>query len=327
VIFAGLLELSVIAALGFAAATALACTGLEPLLRPWLRRLAPAPRARMLLGWIAAPAAAGVALTALAIAPSLLSAAGLLADHCAEPGHTHAHLCVVHPPPWSGHELPWLLLGIAMVAGLGTLVTAARAIADGIRIERSLRAASEDGRGLPARIVSSDVPLSVTAGLRRPRVFVSSGLLRRLPAPLLDAVVAHERAHVARHDTLYSLLAATLGRLHLPWTRHRLLAELALASEEACDDCAAGAVGSRVLVARAIVAVERLLARGSPATASAFTGGNVTVRVERLLRDENDELTGPPGTVRVALAAAALGLALTPVHHLTETLLHVVLGA
>jgi Zn-dependent protease with chaperone function len=324
VIFAGLLELSVIAALGFAAATALACTGVYPLLHPRLQRLAPAPRARVLLGWIAAPAAAGVVLTALAIAPSLLTAAGLLTDHCAEPGHAHAHLCVVHPPPWSGHELPWLFLGAAMIAVLGAVVTAARAIADGVRIERSLRAVSREGRGLPARIVSSDVPLSVTVGLRRPRVFVSSGLLRRLPRPLLDVVVAHERAHVARHDTLYALLAATLGRLHLPWTRRRLLADFALASEEACDDCAAGAVGSRVVVAGAIVAVERLLC-GSPATAS-FTGSDVTARVERLLRDEDHELTGAPGTMRLALAAAALGLALTPVHHLTETLLHLVLG-
>jgi hypothetical protein len=262
----------------------------------------------------------------LAIAPSLLTAVGVLGDHCTEPGHSHAHLCVLHPPAWSGHELPWVLFGLASAVAVGAATTAARALVGGRQIERALRAASRPEAGLPARVVVSETPLSLTAGLRRPTIFLSSGLLRALPRPFLDVVIAHERAHVARHDTLRALLASVLAWLHFPWTRHRLLADLALAHEEACDDRAGREVGSRVVVARAIIAVERLLAQAALAPTAGFMGGNVTARVERLLRDDGDESRGPHGLLAAGVVAALLVSVLVPVHHLTETFLHLVLG-
>jgi hypothetical protein len=82
------------------------------------------------------------------------------------------------------------------------------------------------------------------------------------------------------------------------------------------------------LVARAILAVERLLAqRGSPLPGAAFTGSNVTARIERLLLEPGDEDCGAGGgPLGVALLATLVAMGLTPLHHLTETALHLLLA-
>src|SRR5262249_51190420 len=155
--------------------------------------------------WIGvAPILAGTTFTGLALAPSLMTAAGMLGDHCAETGHAHAHLCVLHPPAWAGHDLPRVLFGLVLTLALAAATTAARGYVAARRIERGLRAASHPVPALHGRVVASDVPLSVTAGLWRPTIFLSSGLLDALRHPVLDVVIAHERGHVARRDTLRS---------------------------------------------------------------------------------------------------------------------------
>jgi len=324
--FAGLLELCAVAAVGFAAAGTLVCGIVYPLLRPRLLRWRPASRAWMIVWVTIAPLLSGATFTGLALAPSLMTAAGMLGDHCAETGHTHAHLCVLHPPAWAGHDLPWVLFGLVLALTTTAATTAARAYASARRIELGLRAASHPARGLDARVVPSDVPLSVTAGLWRPTIFLSSGLLNALRHPVLDVVVAHERGHVARRDTLRSLIVAALSRVHLPWTRRCLLEDLALAHEEACDDVAVGVVGSRVVVADAIVAVERLVGGTAPVLAVGFTGGTVSARVERLLQDPREERQGARGLLGATFVAALAVVTLVPVHHLTEAFLHLVLG-
>jgi Zn-dependent protease with chaperone function len=325
--FAGLLELCAVAAVGFAAAATLVWGIAYPLLRARLLRWHPTVRAWM-IEWITiAPLLSGATFTALALAPSAMTAAGMLGDHCAEVGHAHAHLCVLHPPAWVGHEIPWVLFGFVLALTIAAATTAVRGYVAARRIKRGLLAASRPAPGLDAHVVASDVPLSVTAGLWRPTVFLSSGLLGALRHPVLDVVIAHERGHVARRDTLRSLIVAALSWVHLPWTRRRLLEDLALAQEEACDDLAVGAVGSRVVVADAIVAVERLLGGTAPTLAAGFTGGTVSARVERLLQDPHEERQGVGGLLAATFVATLAVATLVPVHHLTEAFLHVVLGA
>jgi hypothetical protein len=121
--------------------------------------------------------------------------------------------------------------------------------------------------------------------------------------------------------------ARLLSWPHLPALRRALLAELALFSEQACDAEAARRVGDRLLVAEAILAVERLLAARAPVEAAAlpaFGGSPVAERVRELLAPER---TPPPAASTRGLAAfGALGvltaLALAdPLHHATEHLI------
>jgi beta-lactamase regulating signal transducer with metallopeptidase domain len=108
--------------------------------------------------------------------------------------------------------------------------------------------------------------------------------------------------------------------------RRRLLRELAIASEQACDAEAGRRIGDRLRVAEAILAVERILAAAPPARAglAGFEGTSVAQRVEALLAAEPPA----PGRARFRIAAAgalALGLAFAdPLHHATEHFLALV---
>ncbi|MFY3742501.1 M56 family metallopeptidase [Anaeromyxobacter sp. Red801] len=318
---AGLLRLAALAGvvvLGFALLAAVAAALLSPGISARARLLPPAVRARVLLAWAALPAAAGAGLLVLTLWPSLGAALGLAVDHC--PAHVgHVHLCVHHPPasgPAAAGAIGLALGGLAVAAAL------ARGARPLLLARRAARLRSfQLAPGVGA--IDASTPLALTVGWFRPRVLVSTALLDRLTPPQLRVVVAHERAHADRRDALWLAAARLVSLAHLPGVRRRLLADLALASEQACDEVAARACGDRLLVAETIVAAERALAL-SPATgaALAFGGSDVAERVESLLERPPDA----PRLRRALWAAAVAGLLaaglLAPhVHHWTESLL------
>src|SRR5690606_22850475 len=53
----------------------------------------------------------------------------------------------------------------------------------------------------------------VTAGWRRPVVLLPVALLARMPADLVEALIAHELAHIRRHDYLVNLLQGAVETL------------------------------------------------------------------------------------------------------------------
>ncbi|MGJ4727905.1 M56 family metallopeptidase [Luteimonas sp. SDU101] len=56
--------------------------------------------------------------------------------------------------------------------------------------------------------ISAEGDSPVTAGWRRPVVLLPVALLARMPAELVEALIAHELAHIRRHDYLVNLLQA-----------------------------------------------------------------------------------------------------------------------
>src|SRR6185503_18060872 len=107
----------------------------------------------------------------------------------------------------------------------------------------------------------------------------------------LEAILAHELAHVRRHDYLFNLfqtLIETLLFYHpaVWWLGARIREE----REHCCDDLAVVACGSAPIYAEALLSMERL--RGAPELALAITGGSLLARVERLLvpRERTPEL-------------------------------------
>jgi beta-lactamase regulating signal transducer with metallopeptidase domain len=310
----------VLAGLVFTAVLSLAVALVRPVASRWMAAAHPARRARA--AWLLAvlPGLVPAFLVALCFAPGALAALGLLADHCG--GHPeHAHLCFAH----ARGALTPALAGLLVVAVGGLAVAGAR---EAVGVARARRWISRAQRGAVALApdvvrIESRAPFSVAAGLLRPRVLVASALSRALPAAQLDAVIEHERAHARRRDPLARLAARALSWGHLPAVRRELLAELALASEQACDAEAALRVGDRLVVAEAILAVERLLAedpREGPGLAS-FGGSATAERIRELLAPERPA----PRRRGSRLAAAALGaaalLAADPLHHATEHLL------
>ena len=86
---------------------------------------------------------------------------------------------------------------------------------------RLVRGAAVAGVGHALVYVEDARPYAFTAGLLRPRIWVSSALVRHLRARELAAVLAHEARHRERRDPL-RLLAARVLRATLfaaPWMR------------------------------------------------------------------------------------------------------------
>lgn len=322
------IQLGLAAAVLFGVAAAVLVALTYGPVRSSLQRLAPTQRARWLFTLSALPAGSAVVLTALCFLPKLLDVLWSGLDHCAEHGGSHPHLCLVHLPGGAGSMAGWLVLG-ALLA-----ILLAKSVHLGARLRRAsrtlallLRGAQHD-RDRGAWVVPSEVPFALTAGLLRPRTFVSEALLAALPEDMASAVLAHEAAHARRRDVLLRLVATVLSLAHLPATRRLLLEDLRLATEQACDEDAGEQLGDRLQVAQALVGLERLLSSG-PADVElvgvSFAGSSVVPRVEALL-------AAPPAThgrlLVVALAAGlvgALALGADTLHHLTETLLGLLL--
>jgi len=198
---------------------------------------------------------------------------------------------------------------------------AARALRSAHLAIEPLLARADDDAELRIRWVRCGLPLAMTVGLLRPRILVSHALRDRLPRHLLDAVIAHERAHERRRDVAKRAVASVLARLHTPKVRRLLLEDLVVATELAADAEAARSVGSSLCVADAILAVEHLAANAQPnQLALAFGEANVGSRIEALLAPA----IAPRRRHRLAWIAGSLAIIASfalPIHHAVETLL------
>lgn len=94
-------------------------------------------------------------------------------------------------------------------------------------------------------LISSDQPLVFTAGLLRPRICVSSGLIKLLSRNELRAVLWHENDHLRHYDPLRIWLVSWLKRAlwFLPIT-YDLESNSSLLRELRADDCARQAMGT-----------------------------------------------------------------------------------
>jgi TonB family protein len=118
---------------------------------------------------------------------------------------------------------------------------------------------------------------------------------REWSAEKRDAVLAHERAHVRRHDWAVAVMAAVNRAVFwfhpLAWWLERRVASLA---EEACDDAALAEVGSREAYAQALVEIAASVKRGPSRVVweavPMASVAEVRTRVERIL-DEARELS------------------------------------
>lgn len=323
----GTLALVAVAGIGFAAGTSLLLAISWPLLRRWSSRRHPEERARMALATALAPGVAPIVLIGMCLAPGVFGLLGLHADHCVH--HlSHPHLCLVHPTAMLTAPSA-LLLGLCLVLLAGTALRVALRAARTRRAVEQLRNAPSRCLAPGVRCIESERPFSLTAGRGRGEIFVSSALANALAPGELEAVVEHERAHARRRDGLRQLAALVLSWPYLPAARRSILAELELATEQACDEQAGRRLGDRLVVAEAILAAERLLAstpNPSPGPLLAFGGSSVPARVRGLLAEAVAE-RGLAGWWMAGGLLLASSLLADPLHHATEHLLGLLLGA
>ena len=144
------------------------------------------------------------------------------------------------------------------------------------------------------------------AGVLRPVLLLPAATLAGLTTQQLEAVLAHELAHVRRRDYLVNLLQTGLETIlyYHPavwWASHVVRTE----REHCCDDIAIACTGDRVAYATALLEMEQ--SRGAaPQLAMAATGGRLKSRIARVMgvRAESHALS-PMGLVFLALMLAA----------------------
>jgi Zn-dependent protease with chaperone function len=289
-----------------------------------LKTVVPQVRVWLLAALAVLPIAAGVSALAVAFTPSFLHALDLVRDHCAHHSGHAFHLCFVHghPPDASG-----MVLG---GSGIAFLWLIGRWTQEIWRVRRAgdwgnqLAALARFDADIHAWTLPCDRVLAATVGLFNPQIYVSKKMRTDLSSGQFRAVMAHERAHVNRRDGLVKLLARLAAHLHLPVVRERLIAELDLACEQACDDEAARVIGDRLTVAEAILAVERHVA-DQPSAALGFGAHAIEQRVRGLLDGDWSRPRWQPILAAAGIIVAALVALYDVLHHAAETFLFVLI--
>lgn len=183
---------------------------------------------------------------------------------------------------------------------------------------------------VPAFAVASEFPIIGVIGVVRPRLIIAQSVLDACTPEELEAILAHEQAHIERRDNLWRalLMAAPDVLTWLPISG-RLQSAWHAATEEAADDCA-GRLGQlgRPLLAQALVKVARLaVARPEPGDLPAtalYRGDDIERRVRRLLMPVGADAR-PHRALRVVLTLAFTALAvasLETVHLILEAAVH-----
>ncbi|MFP5286747.1 MAG: M56 family metallopeptidase [Thermoanaerobaculia bacterium] len=127
---------------------------------------------------------------------------------------------------------------------------------------------------------SAAAPVPAVVGWLRPVILVPASAFAGLTPQQLEAILAHELAHVRRHDYLVNLLQAAVETLlfYHPavwWVSRQVRQE----REICCDDLAVAVCGDRLGYARALAALEGLR---TPGLALGASGGSLLRRIRRL---------------------------------------------
>ena len=185
----------------------------------------------------------------------------------------------------------------AAVLALGALVNALRVLR-GLRRLRACRARAvpfdspalsglEAAVGARAEVVlSADVEVPATFGLRRPLVLLPDGV-RGMAAERQRAVVAHELIHVRRRDWPVAVLEEGLAAVlwFHPAVRY-LLGRIRLAREQCVDAAVVETLGARSAYLESLLEVAARRLRPEPVPAALFLGErHLSERVEFLLKE------------------------------------------
>ena len=223
---------------------------------------------------------------------------------------------------WRGQLQPWLP-GIVALWSLGTALFALRMALGLAWVARAARPghgrthpcwqaqldALAERMALPRRVllrVVDGLDGPVVARIWRPVVIVPAALVARLPADLLEALLAHELAHVRRHDYLVNLVQSLVEALlfYHPvvwWLSRRIRIE----REQIADDIAAQALGEPRRLALALHELAQFRAP-TPRLAPAAHGGLLMSRIQRLVRPRKQTLSWKLALPILALSAVGM---------------------
>ena len=217
--------------------------------------------------------------------------------------------------PAIGRAMPWLvsfwlagvlLLSLRLLGGWWS--TRALRVIDVSPVPESCRAqlttlSSRLRIARPVAIVSSiRVSVPVIVGHVKPVIVLPAAVLSGLSVSQLEAILAHELAHVRRHDYLVNLAQTVIETLlfYHPavWWVSR---QVRVSREHCCDDLAVTVCRSRQEYVHALLDLEELRA-STALLALGATDGSLLARGRRLLAPAH----GSPSSARLAASVIAL---------------------
>lgn len=178
-----------------------------------------------------------------------------------------------------------LILAAAGLIRLAYALARTRAFVSSVR--SSALATGQEVEGVPLYTIHTVRPLCFTVGIRRPAIYLSTGLQDQLSTADREAMLLHEAAHIRRKDglarTFFYLFYALFP---LPGARP-LMREWREAAERECDAEAAARIGSSTQVATALIRAAQALVRPAAALPDAAffaaEGDDIEGRVQALL--------------------------------------------
>jgi beta-lactamase regulating signal transducer with metallopeptidase domain len=202
------------------------------------------------------------------------------------------------------HSLPRVLPWLVGVWFAGVLILSARLIGGWVLVQRLARDGTRPGPdtwldaarrlasvirvSAPVRILESTlVSVPTVVGFLRPAILLPAAALSGLEPRQIEMILAHELAHIRRHDALVNLAQTVVETLLFYHPAVWYVSRVVRAEREhCCDEIAVAACGDRATLARALLTMEEMRSR----LAIAASGPPLQTRIRRLLAPGS---TGP----------------------------------
>ncbi len=150
--------------------------------------------------------------------------------------------------PLLGWHTLWRLRTIGVAPVSDDLHAALRRVSERLRLSQTVQVWQSTLAQVP-----------VVVGYLRPVILLPVSLLTNMPPAQLEAILAHELAHIRRHDFVVNLLQTLVETLFFyhpaVWWLSR---QIRVEREHCCDDLAVAALGNRMEYGRALLAIEEL---------------------------------------------------------------------
>lgn len=157
-------------------------------------------------------------------------------------------------------------------------------------------------------ISSARVQTPLAMGWLRPVVMIPIACLTGMPPEQIEAILAHELAHIQRGDYLVSVLQSVAEAVFFYhpavwWISKQIRIE----REYCCDDVAVRLCADRLVYAQALTFLAQYQAT-APAFAPGANGGALSMRIRRILG--HDEMPAVSRTATISLCALSLAASL-----------------
>jgi bla regulator protein BlaR1 len=164
----------------------------------------------------------------------------------------------------------------------------------------------------PVKLLESlQVKVPMAIGYLKPVILVPVGAISGLSEKQVEAILAHELAHIYRHDYVFNLLQTLVETIFfyhpgMWWISATVRAE----RENCCDDIAINLCGDSLTFAGALAELEEMNYAAGPAMAMAFSGrkGSLLGRIKRLVNQPKRSASFTEGFLAACIVMVSLSM-------------------